>query len=451
VHDVAEAPDRHEVGDGDGGGIAHPGEVVPGEVHEHQVFGAFLRIGPQLLRQRPVLLGGGAAGTRARDRVGARGPSLHADQGLRRGADDVDAAALAARVRQRDEVHVRARVGRPQDAVDLEGVRLAVHVHPEREHHLEHLAVPDRLLARPHGCLEVLRGPPEPEVGFGAVAEHGDDGWAGRRERTLHLVQAGDGILPGLVDPLIGAVPVDGVRDEPRAARVVVEGDEVGDEAQREERQATVVDRRVGQALPESGDVPPEHPYEPTREGRVAGKRGAGELGEGGAQHVEDRARGRQAGGDVAEPLRGAVVAEEGRPRADPDEAPPGPGPVFRRLEDEGAGVPSEGAVDAGRGELVREEPPRHRDHPVRAGQHAEAAEVWRRGAPGCRSHRPILARRPAMGELTGRAARHVPVRASPRRGRPARSGTPRRRAPRRRRRGRRPRSAPPSPLPRRR
>ena len=102
-------------------GCADPAEVVAAEVDEHQVLGALLGVGEQVGGERRVLLGRVAP----RHRVPAIGciiarPSVHLDQRLRAGADDVEAV-------EAEQVHVRARVGRAQHPVDVERVGVGGH------------------------------------------------------------------------------------------------------------------------------------------------------------------------------------------------------------------------------------------------------------------------------------------------------------------------------------
>ena len=61
VHDVAVAAHVHELDDVDGAGPADPLEVVAAEVDEHDVLGALLGVGEQLLGEAHVVLGGLAA------------------------------------------------------------------------------------------------------------------------------------------------------------------------------------------------------------------------------------------------------------------------------------------------------------------------------------------------------------------------------------------------------
>ena len=82
VHDVAVALDAHEVDDLDGPPVAHATEVVAPEVDEHQVLGALLLVGEQLLGERVVLLGRRPAPARAGDRVQQRPAVIDLDQRL---------------------------------------------------------------------------------------------------------------------------------------------------------------------------------------------------------------------------------------------------------------------------------------------------------------------------------------------------------------------------------
>jgi len=86
--------------------------------------------------------------------VGQHLPVLDLDQRLRAGADDVQRDAV--RGLAPEQVHVRAGVRRAQAAVDVERVGRAVQVEALGEHHLEDLAVPDRLQAKADGVQVVL-------------------------------------------------------------------------------------------------------------------------------------------------------------------------------------------------------------------------------------------------------------------------------------------------------
>ena len=56
VHDLAVALDEELVGDLDGADLGDAADVVAAEIEQHQVLGALLRIGEQLVLQRLVLV-----------------------------------------------------------------------------------------------------------------------------------------------------------------------------------------------------------------------------------------------------------------------------------------------------------------------------------------------------------------------------------------------------------
>src|SRR5699024_7243452 len=101
-----------------GAGGAELLQIVAGEVDQHQVLGALLRVGEQLCAERLVLLRGGPAGPRTGDRMGGGRGAPHADQRFRARTDDVDGLAL--RVDGAQQVHVRPGVHAPQHAVDAQ-------------------------------------------------------------------------------------------------------------------------------------------------------------------------------------------------------------------------------------------------------------------------------------------------------------------------------------------
>ena len=113
MHDVAVELDLHQLVDGHAAVLAHPTEVVAAEVDEHHVLGALLLVGEQLLRDPAILLGARAARAGARDRLGADVAPAHRQQRLGARAGDLEVAEV-------QEVHVGARVDRPQAAVDRE-------------------------------------------------------------------------------------------------------------------------------------------------------------------------------------------------------------------------------------------------------------------------------------------------------------------------------------------
>ena len=150
VHDVGIALDGHELVHLHRAHPGHPADVVASEVHQHDVLGALLRVGQQVLLQLPLFLRVAAPGPGAGD-----GPKLdvlagEADEDLRGGADDLEVVQL-------QEEHVGRRVGEPQGAVDLERLDLRARLQPLGQHHLDDVAGGDVLLALAHHGVELLR------------------------------------------------------------------------------------------------------------------------------------------------------------------------------------------------------------------------------------------------------------------------------------------------------
>src|SRR5207245_3934696 len=77
VHDVRIALDQHFLGHLDASGRGDAADVVAAEVDQHDVLGALLRIGEQLLGDRGVLLGCTAPRPTARD--GAQGDGVRGE------------------------------------------------------------------------------------------------------------------------------------------------------------------------------------------------------------------------------------------------------------------------------------------------------------------------------------------------------------------------------------
>lgn len=85
MHDVTEALDLHEFTDLDRARDAHLQQVVAGEIDEHQVFGALLRIGEQLVGEGEILLRTDAPRAGPCDRMHVDAGILHLDESFRRG------------------------------------------------------------------------------------------------------------------------------------------------------------------------------------------------------------------------------------------------------------------------------------------------------------------------------------------------------------------------------
>jgi len=401
VHDVAVPLDRHELDEFHGLGPAHLGQVVAREVHEHEVLGEFLRVGEQFRRHRLVRRGRRAARARPGDRERGDLAALHLHQRLRAGAHHGELGAAG--VRQTHVVHIGTRVDGPQHAVDVERVRGAVEFQALGDDHLEHLAVADRFLRGKHGGQEVLAPRAEAQVGLGGVRhEHRRARGAGTEQVRLHAVEAGDGVRVGLIHAFVRGVHVDGVGDQPDRGVHVVDGDQVGGQAQAEFRDVELVRREGAQGrLPVPQDVPPEGADESAGQRGQAGDRRGVQHVERRAEDVEDVAVDRDAHGEVAGP-NGPAVRRRGERggRAHPHERPPRPlAAELGRFEDERArAVRAEAAVDVDGREVVAQQAPHHRDDAAVTGLDPELREVRPRGAPGGRQVRRPAARRGGLG-----------------------------------------------------
>ena len=124
--------------------LADAPEVVAPEVDEHEVLGALLLVGEEVLLEADVLLGVRAAPARARDRVRRRHAVPHRHERLGAGPDDLERPASG--VGETQQVHVRAGVGRPQDPVDVERLGGRLGLEPLADHDLERVARADPLL-----------------------------------------------------------------------------------------------------------------------------------------------------------------------------------------------------------------------------------------------------------------------------------------------------------------
>ena len=118
VHHVRVALERHQLLDLLGAELHDPADVVAGEVDEHHVLGALLRVLDELGRQAPVVLLGAAAAAGAGDRTADHAAVEHLHHRLGRRADE-------RRLGMAQEVHVRRRVHLAQHAVHVERVDAA--------------------------------------------------------------------------------------------------------------------------------------------------------------------------------------------------------------------------------------------------------------------------------------------------------------------------------------
>ena len=370
---------------------AHAAQVVAAEIDEHQVLGEFLLVGQQFLLQEKVFLLGVTAPPGAGDRVRGGAPVLDGDERLGAGSHDREVQSPIA-VRDVEQVHVRAGVGHPQHPVDIQRVRVGVHLEALGRHHLEGLTgldvadqLVDDLRVLLHGQLRaMLRGGP-------AERRHGRGQRLGQRRG--HHIQPRDGVVIGLVDALVGAVPVHRVRDQRDRALVVVDGGDVGGQQQHHVRQPEVVDRQLRQPLQPAHHVVGEEPDQARRQRRQTGQRGGLQQRQRRPQRLQ---RVTARGGvlrDDAEPYRLAVAHRQSRrcPRADERPARPRP-PVLRGLQQERSGpVGGQLAIRRQRRLAVGEHLAGHRDHAMLGGQRPEVLPRGRHGQVGGRLHAAIL------------------------------------------------------------
>ena len=80
---MAVAFDEKTVGDFDRADAGDAADIVAAEIEQHQMLGAFLRIGEEFGFQRLVLVRRRAARARAGDRANGDGVARHLDQNFR--------------------------------------------------------------------------------------------------------------------------------------------------------------------------------------------------------------------------------------------------------------------------------------------------------------------------------------------------------------------------------
>ena len=184
------------------------------------MLGALLRVLEQALGGQAVLLLVGAARVGAGDRPGLDAIPRHLDQGLGRGAGDLEVAEV-------EEVHVGRGIDRAQAPVDREGLDRAGRGEALRRDHLEGVAGVDVLDDPRDGRLELLPAHVGLKVDRGPSSAVGLDRRDRLAEPLAHLADRLHGAGVGLLDP---AVLDEGVGDQRHLVALVVEGDQyVGD------------------------------------------------------------------------------------------------------------------------------------------------------------------------------------------------------------------------------
>ena len=300
-----------------------PAQIVAAEVDQHQMLGALLLIGQQVLLQQLVLFLGLAPPAGTGDRVRG-GPTVHhGHQRFRAGADDRK-RRLASIIGDVHQIHVRARVGHPQHPVDVDRVDGGVDLEALRRHHLEGLTSLDLLDQSLDHRPVLLRRPLEPGPRFGS----GERGHRGRQrlpQRLSHHVQSGHRVVVGPVDAFVGAVPVHRVGDQGDGALVVVHGGKVGGQQQQHVGQLQIVDGQLGQPFQAADEVVGEVADHAPRQRRNPGERAGGEQRDRLLQRLQRVTPGRGTRRRVPEPHRVAVPNRQRRGRTGPDERPARP------------------------------------------------------------------------------------------------------------------------------
>ena len=210
--------------DSHGPGAAHAPEVVAGEVDEHQVLGALLLVGLELVRERIVGRAVGVAAARARDRLERRDAGARErDVRLRRGRHDLAVAEVA-------EDHVGRRVDGAQRAVERERARGRRARDQLRRHHLEDVAALDVHLRGAHHRL-VVGG-----RALGIALAGAAQGRHGLHARGQRPEQVGA--------ERVGLAVVAGLRDHLQRLAHVIEGDDDGREQEAAERRVVALAHR---------------------------------------------------------------------------------------------------------------------------------------------------------------------------------------------------------------
>ena len=386
---MAVALDVAVVLDPDGPRHADPAQVVAAEIDQHQMLGPLFLIGEQVLLQQLVFFLGVSAPARPRDRMCGGPAVVDRDQCLRTGADDRKRGSTNV-IRDVQQVHVRAGVGHPQHAVDVDGVGLGVDLEALGRHHLECLAGLDLLDQaldhRPVLLERALRA---------VIRFRAGEGRHCRRQRLPqrlgHDVQSGHGVVIGFVDVIGRSVPVDRVGNQRDGALVVVDRSEVGGQKQQHVGQMQVVDGQFRQPFQPSDEVVGEESDQATRQRRHVRQRPGREQLDGGVQDLQGVAPGRCVLRRGSQPDRLAVAHGQRRRRTGADERPPRPGSaILGRLEQEGARtVGGQFSVGRQRSLAVGEHLTGHRYHPVFGGQRAELVARGRDGEAGVHGVHP--------------------------------------------------------------
>ncbi len=122
----------HQLVDGLGAEVDHLPHIVAGQIHQHDVLGALLRVLRQLGGQAAVVRVGPAPSPGPGDRPRYDPPVSDPDHGFGRGTYDRQLGVL-------DQVHVRAGVDLAERAVEVQRLGLKLQFEALRQHDLENV------------------------------------------------------------------------------------------------------------------------------------------------------------------------------------------------------------------------------------------------------------------------------------------------------------------------
>ncbi len=283
MHDVRIALDLHEGGQPHGAELGNAPYVVSAEVDEHEMLGAFLRIGRELGSQYGVLLRRGAPGAGSRDRPESHLAVLHPNEDLGRAPDDMNVVTMQI-------VQVRCRIQGAQVSVSQERVRRG-DLDPAGKNSLKGVSRGDVFLDATHVILEAAVGVRCRGGRKGRPILDGERlGVPGGRQASQPIV---DRRFRGAMKPaelvLLRAGRHLDIRDDGRAIVQVVEHEQRVGHHQHRVGQLPIVRRRIGKGLDGSHDVVPQVTHRPTGESRETGNTDRRMLSEKAAEVIEGR------------------------------------------------------------------------------------------------------------------------------------------------------------------
>ncbi len=190
VHHVAVALDEETVGHLDRPDFRDAADVVTAKIEQHEMFGALLRIGQELGRERLVLARAFSPRPGACDRSDDNLALAHPHQDFRARANDLEAAEV-------EKAEVGGWVDPPQRAVKRKCWQVEAACEPLRQHNLERVAGGDIVLRTGDHRLVLVLGRIRPR--FARLDERIDGHRGGvierRFERVDHRVEPRHGAL----------------------------------------------------------------------------------------------------------------------------------------------------------------------------------------------------------------------------------------------------------------